>query len=369
MPKITLRDVRKDYGAVRPVIPGISLDIDDGEFVVLVGPSGCGKSTLLRMIAGLVELDGGAIEFGGVDVSRLDPRRRDVAFMFQTYALYPHMTIERNIAFPLVIDRFRWYHYLPGVSVLAIRKFAASAAIAAKVDEVCRSLGLEALRRRRPKDLSGGQRQRVALGRALVRNPAVFLLDEPLSNLDAKMRVQIRTELVALQRELATTFIYVTHDQVEAMTMADRVAVLDRGSVLQFDTPAAIYDAPANLFVARFIGSPEINVVAPELIGRSDRGVVLGFRPTDVALVRDRSDGGCAATVIGVEDHGSDRVYAFTLDRDLGRTELRAQTRLDLGLIAGDQVAAVFDARRSLVFDAETGERLAIETLETVEVA
>ena len=237
-----LRHVRKDYGKV-PVIHGVDLAIDEGDFVVFVGPSGCGKSTLLRMIAGLEEVTDGTIEIGGRDVTDLDPSRRGIAMVFQSYALYPHMSVRENLGF--------------GLSIANVPKEE----IARNVSEAARILKLEPLLDRRPGQLSGGQRQRVAIGRAIVRKPEVFLFDEPLSNLDAELRVSMRIEIARLHRELGNTMIYVTHDQTEAMTLADKIVVLRDGRIEQVGTPREVYEDPANTFVAGFIGSPRMNLL------------------------------------------------------------------------------------------------------------
>ena len=245
-------------GATRPSVDALDLSIDDGEFLVLVGPSGCGKSTSLRMLAGLEEVTDGSIRIGDQDVTRLPPKDRDIAMVFQNYALYPHMTVGDNMGFALKIAG------MPKEERLV------------RVREAAKLLDLEQYLDRKPKALSGGQRQRVAMGRAIVRQPQVFLMDEPLSNLDAKLRVQTRTEIAALQRRLGTTTVYVTHDQVEAMTMGDRVAVLKDGVLQQVDTPRNLYDRPANDFVAGFIGSPAMNLVSVPL---TEGGALLGGRP------------------------------------------------------------------------------------------
>ena len=246
-------------GGERPAVDHLDLEIDDGEFLVLVGPSGCGKSTSLRMLAGLEEVDEGAIRIGETDVTRKDPKDRDVAMVFQNYALYPHMSVADNMAFALKIA---------GESKETIKE---------RVLEAARLLDLEEYLERKPKALSGGQRQRVAMGRAIVRSPQVFLMDEPLSNLDAKLRVQTRSQIAALQRRLGVTTVYVTHDQVEAMTMGDRVAVLRDGILQQVDTPRNMYNDPANIFVAGFIGSPAMNLL--ELERRAGPGPVRRRRP------------------------------------------------------------------------------------------
>ncbi|WP_415182932.1 sn-glycerol-3-phosphate import ATP-binding protein UgpC [Phaeovulum sp.] len=253
MAQISLKDVRKSYGATE-VIHGVSIDIDDGEFVVIVGPSGCGKSTLLRMVAGLEVITKGTISINGRVVNDIEPRARDIAMVFQNYALYPHMSVRENMAYGLKISGM------------------AKSEIAARVARAAEMLELAPYLDRKPRALSGGQRQRVAMGRALVRDPAAFLLDEPLSNLDAKLRVQMRLQIKQLQRSVGTTSLYVTHDQVEAMTLADRLIVMHAGRAEQIDTPMAIYERPASAFVAGFIGSPAMNLV-PVTVGEG--GVVL----------------------------------------------------------------------------------------------
>ncbi len=282
MAEISLRNIKKSYGD-NAVIHGVSVDIADGEFVVIVGPSGCGKSTLLRMIAGLEAITEGEIAIGGRVVNRLEPKDRDIAMVFQNYALYPHMTVYANLAY--------------GLKIAGKPK----AEIDQRVAEAATILELKDLLQRKPRQLSGGQRQRVAMGRAIVRQPAAFLFDEPLSNLDAKLRVQMRLEIKRLQRRLGTTSVYVTHDQVEAMTMADRLIVMNAGNAEQIDTPMAVYENPASLFVAGFIGSPSMNFLSAEvaadggalslgggtrlalprggLPGQAGRRVTLGVRP------------------------------------------------------------------------------------------
>src|SRR5215210_7923784 len=242
MASVQLRDVRKSFGRVE-VVHGVNISIDDGEFVVLVGPSGCGKSTLLRMVAGLEEISAGEIRIGANVVNKVPPKARDIAMVFQNYALYPHMTVFDNMAFSMK---------LAGRSKDDTRT---------RVDRAAKILGLTEYLERYPRQLSGGQRQRVAMGRAIVRDPQVFLFDEPLSNLDAKLRVAMRTEIKALHQRLKTTSIYVTHDQIEAMTMADRIVVMNAGRVEQIGSPLELYDNPANLFVAGFIGSPAMNFI------------------------------------------------------------------------------------------------------------
>lgn len=290
MASISFKNVTKTYdGATSPVVPNLNLDIKDKEFIILVGPSGCGKSTTLRMIAGLETITEGELYIGDRMVNKVPPKDRDIAMVFQNYALYPHMNVYKNIAFGLNLRK------------------EDKAEIDRRVHEAAKILDLEHLLGRKPKELSGGQRQRVALGRAMVRNPAVFLLDEPLSNLDAKLRASMRTEIAKLHQKLDITFVYVTHDQTEAMTMGDRIVVMKEGVIQQFDTPKVLYNEPVNLFVAGFIGSPQMNfldadiekegqklyaavggskVLVPEfkkdaLLPYVGKTVVMGFRPED----------------------------------------------------------------------------------------
>jgi multiple sugar transport system ATP-binding protein len=286
MAEITLEHLTKVYSGGVTAVDDVSLQIGDGEFMVLVGPSGCGKSTLLRMISGLEEVTQGSISIGGADVTELAPRRRDIAMVFQSYALYPHMSVRKNIGY--------------GLKVRRVPKGEARR----RVEEVAKLLGLEELLERKPAQLSGGQRQRVAMGRAIVREPKAFLMDEPLSNLDAKLRVEMRASLAQLHARLGVTTVYVTHDQVEAMTLGQRVAVLDAGRVLQVDTPQRLYEHPANLFVAAFIGTPAMNLLEGAIDG--DHVVFGGFRmPIDSAR---RPQGGSRAVVVGVRPEAFDAV-------------------------------------------------------------
>src|ERR671914_1933974 len=282
MPSIRIEGLTKTYKDGPRAVDHVDLEIRDGEFMVLVGPSGCGKSTMLQMLAGIVEVSEGSIHIGDKDVTRLDPRKRDIAMVFQSYALYPHLTVRGNLGFGLKL------------------RGAGKGEIARRVEEVARILGLDELLDRKPGALSGGQRQRVAMGRAIAREPAAFLMDEPLSNLDAKLRVSMRAQLSRLHERLGVTTVYVTHDQIEAMTLGDRVAVLRRGVLQQCDTPQALFARPANLFVAAFIGSPAMNLVEatvergearfgscriPLPAGASlPERVILGLRPHDLAL-------------------------------------------------------------------------------------
>jgi multiple sugar transport system ATP-binding protein len=260
---VSLRKLYKSYGAV-DVVHGVDLTIQHKEFIVLIGPSGCGKSTILRMIAGLEDITGGTITIGGTVVNELEPKERDTAMVFQDYALYPHMSVYENMAFGLR------YRKLPAVEINT------------RVREAASILGLDTLLHRRPRQLSGGQRQRVAMGRAIVRNPKVFLFDEPLSNLDAKLRVQVRTEIKKLHERVATTIIYVTHDQVEAMTLADRIVVLKNGQIEQVGTPEDVYETPATVFVAGFIGAPTMNLMPGRLVSE---GAGLSVRLSDAVVL------------------------------------------------------------------------------------
>jgi multiple sugar transport system ATP-binding protein len=333
--RLDLEGVTKAYGAA-PVLRGVSLAVEDGELIAVVGPSGCGKSTLLSIVAGLEPASGGTIRIDGRVVNALSPRERDVAMVFQSYALYPHMTVRQNLAFPLEVAR------------------TARREIAERVEEVAALLGLEQLLARRPGELSGGQRQRVALGRALVRRPRLFLLDEPLSNLDAALRVSVRGELKKLHERLGATFVYVTHDQAEAMTLADRIAVLRDGALEQVGAPREVYGAPATAFVGRFIGTPQLNLVAPEALGLPPAPVELGLRPEDLAVAR--GDGpGLPARVWLVEPMGAETWV--TVERGDVRLVARCDAAFDA--TAGAEVRLAFDPSRLHWFDRATGRRLA----------
>jgi len=325
MPQISFREVTKDFGKSQ-VIHGFSADIEDGEFLVLLGPSGCGKSTMLRMIAGLADVSSGTIEFDGAVINDLEPKERQIAFVFQSYALYPHMSVFDNIAFPLIMDRFKpWYH-VPIVNSIARRVIRNTPEVRDKVHQVAAMLELEPMLNRRPRTLSGGQRQRVAVARALVRNPEVYLLDEPLSNLDAKLRTQMRSEITELYRKVKKSFIYVTHDQVEAMTMATKIIVMNEGQIRQIGTPDEIYHRPADTFVARFIGSPPMNLIPVEASGSTmilaggqefslstsppqTGKLLLGVRPEQVRVGPQGE--GLVATVESVENLGAEAILTL----------------------------------------------------------
>ncbi|WP_428671279.1 ABC transporter ATP-binding protein [Reyranella sp.] len=350
MATVEIRDVRKAFGPVE-ILHGVSVDIADGEFVVLVGPSGCGKSTLLRMLAGLENITGGEIAIGGKVVNAVPPKDRDIAMVFQNYALYPHMTVFDNMAFSLTLAK------------------APKSVMEQEVGRAAKILGLEQLLHRYPRQLSGGQRQRVAMGRAIVRNPQVFLFDEPLSNLDAKLRVQMRGEIKELHQRLKVTTVYVTHDQIEAMTMADKIVVMNNGNIEQTGRPLDLYDRPANLFVAGFIGSPAMNMVKGTIAGgslRMDDGTlwplpangathkegpaVYGVRPEHLQL-----DGeGIRATVQVVEPTGSETQVLMRIGGQpvIGAFRERVMAR------PGDILPVRPDTALVHLFDQQSGARL-----------
>jgi multiple sugar transport system ATP-binding protein len=388
--EIRLERVEKVFAGGVKAVDDVSLTIASGEFMVLVGPSGCGKSTLLRMLAGLEEVSDGEIWIGDREVSRLAPRDRDIAMVFQNYALYPHYTVAKNLAYGLKVRK------------------TPKDEIDRRVADVARMLGLEELLERRPSALSGGQRQRVAMGRAIVREPAAFLMDEPLSNLDAKLRVDMRAELARLHERLGITTIYVTHDQVEAMTLGTRVAVMRAGTVQQVDTPQTLYRVPANLFVAAFIGSPSMNLVEAEIDGdavvfagfriplapdrrpsRSSGRVIVGIRPQDVTEAA-QANGSLATIDIEasvVEELGSATHVLFTIDAppvdvdavraatDEGeramliatdrRALFTAEVSEGLDVRPGQQLKLAIDPRRLHFFDLDTSESLLQPALAT----
>jgi multiple sugar transport system ATP-binding protein len=357
MATVSFRNIRKSYDNKQEVIHGIGFDIADGEFVVLVGPSGCGKSTLLRMLAGLEDISGGEILIDDKVVNELESKDRDIAMVFQSYALYPHMTVRENMGFSL-----------------RLRK-ADEKVTDERVAHAARILNLDALLERYPRELSGGQRQRVAMGRAIVRDPKVFLFDEPLSNLDAKLRVAMRAEIKALHRRLATTTVYVTHDQIEAMTMADRIVVMHDGLIEQIGTPLELFDHPANLFVAQFIGSPAMNVLPGtvrrvhgneaivEAVGahwpmRHANGgvsegqpVQYGIRPGDLSLAAS----GIPAKVVVVEPTGAETELLL----DVGGAKLSLVMHGRTAAQPDELVHLAVDPAKAHVFDAAGGQRLA----------
>ncbi|MCV7301452.1 sn-glycerol-3-phosphate ABC transporter ATP-binding protein UgpC [Mycobacterium barrassiae] len=386
MAEIVLDRVTKSYPNGATAVKDLSITIADGEFIILVGPSGCGKSTTLNMIAGLEDISSGELRIGGERVNEKAPKDRDIAMVFQSYALYPHMSVRQNIAFPLTLAKMN------------------KAEIAQKVDEAAKVLDLTEFLDRKPAQLSGGQRQRVAMGRAIVRNPKAFLMDEPLSNLDAKLRVQMRSEIARLQNKLGTTTVYVTHDQTEAMTLGDRVVVLLAGEVQQIGTPEELYSRPANLFVAGFIGSPAMNffpatitdigvrlpfgevTLPPEmhdLLARRNapKNVIVGLRPEHLedAAVLDGYARISAATfdvtVDMVESLGADKYLHFksegagaqaaqlaqlASESGVGENEFVARVSTESQAKKGDTVQLAFDTSKLTIFDADTGKNLTL---------
>ena len=366
MAALELCNVRKSYpGSNHDTLKDIDLKIDDGEFLILVGPSGCGKSTLMNCIAGLEEITGGEIRLDGGDISGASPKNRDIAMVFQSYALYPTMTVQENIAFGL-----------------KMRKVPA-AKIEEEVSRVAKLLQIEHLLGRKPAQLSGGQQQRVAMGRALARRPKIYLFDEPLSNLDAKLRVEMRTEIKLMHQRLKTTTVYVTHDQIEAMTLGDKVAVMKDGIVQQFGTPKEIYNNPANLFVASFIGSPPMNFIPLRLTRQADgwrallesgqdrcelplnladsqslegREVILGIRPEQIGVGTEADLPSLRAEVQVIEPTGPDTMIFVSLNQ----TKVCCRLAPDAAPKPGESLTLQFEPEKVLLFDAQTGERLGV---------
>jgi multiple sugar transport system ATP-binding protein len=386
MAEIVLDRVTKSYPDGTTAVADLSLVIADGEFLILVGPSGCGKTTTLNMIAGLEEITSGELRIDGERVNEKAPKDRDIAMVFQSYALYPHMTVRQNIAFPLTLAKMK------------------KGEIAQKVEETAKTLDLTELLDRKPASLSGGQRQRVAMGRAIVRNPRAFLMDEPLSNLDAKLRVQMRAEIARLQRRLRTTTVYVTHDQTEAMTLGDRVVVMRAGVAQQIGTPQQLYDTPVNLFVAGFIGSPAMNFFPAQLtdVGVSlpfgditltqqvhdvlaahptPTNVIVGVRPEhidDAKLIDKYQRLGSLVFEVGVdmvESLGAEKIVHFTVEgasahsaqltelaaeSDVGENEFIARLPAQSSATSGERIQLAFDTTKLAIFDADSGANLTI---------
>lgn len=355
MAKITFENITKNFGSVQ-VIGDLNLSVKDGEFFTFVGPSGCGKSTMLNIIAGLEDVTAGRILFDGLPVNHLSPKDRDVAMVFQSYALYPHMTVYDNIAFPLKMKRME-------------RQIVYN-----EVLRVASLLGIKDLLKRKPRELSGGQRQRVALGRAIIRKPKVFLMDEPLSNLDARLRVEMRAELKKLHNELKITTIYVTHDQAEAMSLSDRIAVLHAGCIQQCGTPQEIYLGPGNVMVAGFIGSPPMNfipaflknripleihcggmIISPELEKPPENSnLTVGIRPEDVTISTRKSEGSVEVIVSITESAGS-----FNwVDADWNNVKIKGISKLEEEIKSGSRAFMRFALDNVVVFDEKTGQRV-----------
>jgi ABC-type sugar transport system ATPase subunit len=333
MAAICFEAVSKVYGDGTHAVEALDLEIQEGEFMVLVGPSGCGKTTALRMVAGLEVISAGQVVIGDTVVNDVSPKDRDIAMVFQNYALYPHMTVAQNLAFGLKL------------------RHIGKAEIDRRVRDAAAALDLEEQLERKPKALSGGQRQRVALGRAIVREPAAFLMDEPLSNLDAALRVQTRAEILTLQKRLGTTTVYVTHDQVEAMTMGDRIAVMRKGVLQQIGTPEELYTRPGNAFVATFIGSPAMNLLPAPLLGLGPESLLAGFRPEHIN-VGSAPDGSRFDAVVEVVEYlGDERLAHLRLGERALVAKLPADERLELG----STVSFGVPRRSMLFFDAESG--------------
>ena len=384
MASIKLDRVTRTFGT-KTAVSNISFEVPDREFLVLLGPSGCGKSTLLRMLAGLESVSSGEIHLNQRRVDQLPPSARDMAFVFQSYALYPHMTVRRNITFPLIMRQFKWWFHIPIIGGMAKRRIEESPEVSDLVGRTAKILALSEMMDRFPRTLSGGQRQRVALGRAMVRQPQVFLMDEPLSNLDAKLRMSMRAEIIKLHRDVGGTFVYVTHDQIEAMTMGTKIALMRDGVVQQFGTPREIYLDPANTFVARFIGTPPMNLIEARLergslrIGErtfslpahlagaasGDQPVLVGIRPNSLTIVSGH-DQALAGTVALVEHVGAESVIDVRLDHATtahreegeGRNEVMITESGYSDLHANDVVSVAVDLSEAVLFSPESGLRL-----------
>ncbi|HJV84686.1 MAG TPA: ABC transporter ATP-binding protein [Noviherbaspirillum sp.] len=376
-PHIEINGIVKSFGG-HTVLPDLNLSIAPGEFVVLLGPSGCGKSTLLRLLAGLEEPSAGRIRINQRDITDLPPRSRDVAMVFQSYALYAHLSVADNISFPLRM-RNPWYYEIPLISRLMPEARRRKQERRTRAAEVAKAVDLQNLLHRKPRELSGGQRQRVALARAMIHDPSVFLMDEPLSNLDAQLRAQTRAEIIRLHQRLKRTFIYVTHDQIEAMTMGTRVIVMNQGRIQQDGTPDDLYDAPANTFVAGFVGTPAINLLSVKVsaaglqLGGSPLAgtrewlgsaladlppdVLLGIRPEYVAL----GQSGLPGRVDLVERLGTEQVISVVTEGATLRVKLDSERRYQIG----NQVFLEFDLSRAHLFRSDSGARIELARQET----
>ncbi|MDE2201068.1 MAG: ABC transporter ATP-binding protein [Rhodospirillales bacterium] len=387
MASIRLKGVTRAFGP-KIAVNDVNLDVADGEFLVLLGPSGCGKSTLLRMLAGLESMTGGEIHLDGRRVDTLPPSARDMAFVFQSYALYPHMTVRRNITFPLIMRQHRWWFHVPVLGGFAKRRIERSPEVAELVRRTAQILALTDMLDRLPRTLSGGQRQRVALGRAMVRKPQVFLMDEPLSNLDAKLRTAMRGEIIKLHQQVGGTFVYVTHDQIEAMTMGTRIALMRDGMVQQFGTAREIYAEPVNTYVARFIGTPPMNVLVAAADGpdavrvgearlelppalaaacRAARGgLLLGVRPHALDMQPAGAAGTLAGEIALVEHIGAESLITVRLaqartahdEEGAPPDELMVATPGYSELRPGEKVGVRLNLAEAVLFSAETRHRI-----------
>lgn len=337
---IKLKNISKSYNDEDFAIKDLSLTVNDGEFLVLVGPSGCGKSTTLRMIAGLETITSGNILIDDLVINDLPPGKRDIGMVFQNYALYPHMTVEENLAFPLKVKKIN------------------KVSVTERVNEISKLVELDGLLKRYPKQLSGGQRQRVALGRAIIRKPKVFLFDEPLSNLDAKLRTQMRNEIISLQRKLNVTAIYVTHDQTEAMTMGDRIVLMNNGEIMQIGTPDEIYNRPQNLFTAEFIGSPKINIFEGEALNEisnlanlKNKTHSVAIRPDDLIIDNQKNN----ASLVNIENLGHEFLYHIELNgsRFISRSKMKIETTIGeyIGIDINDSNLLQYDEKGRLIND------------------
>lgn len=372
---IDLTNLTKRFGQ-QTVLEKFDLNIKPGEFVVLLGPSGCGKSTLLRLIAGLEMPSEGRIKIGERDVTDFPPRMRDIAMVFQSYALYAHLSVKNNISFPIKMRKWRWWYEIPGLGRLFPGRKAIERHLDSRAGEVAATVGLDKFLHRKPRELSGGQRQRVALARAMISDPQIFLMDEPLSNLDAQLRTATRAEIIRLHQRLGRTFVYVTHDQVEAMTMGSRVIILDGGRIKQDGSPQDLYDAPANTFVAGFIGTPPMNLLPATVIDSALRigaydipssssvvqkfeladgaKMTVGFRPERITI----GDSGIPARVDIVERLGTEQLVTAVV------ADISIQIRCDMSRTfgAGDLVHILFDTEAAHVFDGISGDRVKEKT-------
>ena len=374
MASIALRNISKSYGTTR-VINDVNIDIVDGEFLTLVGPSGCGKSTTLRIIAGLETQDGGDVEIDDQPVNKIRPSRRDLAMVFQSYALYPHLNVRQNLATPLMLRDLDFWERLPLIGRFMPGRQAKVGAIDTAIRETAETLKIQELLNRKPGQLSGGQRQRVALGRAMVRKPAAFLMDEPLSNLDAGLRVHMRAELAELHRSLGTTFVYVTHDQAEALTMSSRMAVMMDGDMLQIGEPSEVYDNPDDIRVAEFIGSPKINILPAEAdasgrltsldvafatgLAKAEgiKNLSVGLRPEHLHMHDARGADCFPGRLAYKENLGSDVYLHVVVRDDMDRMIVRAKPHEADGVAIGDELWIGSDPGKALFFG-NKGERL-----------